>query len=577
MAESRHTFEVIAGHLIRATEPLIDAGGSLGAFMRLMARLGFRATSIPAPYVALAANVRTAMKSLDSFPTAPSLSQLLDLLKLSKGIFDGIQNLKAGPAPAGVDPGPYSAEIGDRLFELLLTDHLAAEAGTAFNLLASLNVIRLQPVSASVTRPSFIRTQFNWAELPKVVSSPGDLPSRVYNWGSANFDLQRLLDDLAGLFLTLRFPVRMSTPDISVSSGYLGVSPLALPSMPRSFALPFFFGRAAGKSFEASFVIRPLPAQSGALPGIVLEPRIPSALPLEVQLHPKVKMRVRAGTNAGALFGIIIRPSQISICHPLAPGTPLPSAGVGVGFDFNRGSSTVIFGDPTASRLEFSSASVDLDANFANGAWSSSLVFDLKGFKFIFDPGEGDGFLRFLIGGDKTEIGLPLGLRWGPGRNPLRRQRVVRRRGASAYLDRAGVDRRDRLPARRSDRSEATRSARRSAREFPAVSARCRSSCRASGCGPTCMFEPGNAGPFDIDVGFMPPNGVGLSIDGGGFKGGGFLEFDAERGEYAGTLELTFAGSSRCAPSASCRRVSPTAATASRSSSSSSRSSSRSN
>ena len=55
-------------------------------------------------------------------------------------------------------------------------------------------------------------------------------------------------------------------------------------------------------------------------------------------------------------------------------------------------------------------------------------------------------------------------------------------------------------------------------------------------------FERGNAGPFDITLGFKPPNGVGLSIDGGGFKGGGFLVLDADKGEYAGGLELTFQG-----------------------------------
>ena len=52
----------------------------------------------------------------------------------------------------------------------------------------------------------------------------------------------------------------------------------------------------------------------------------------------------------------------------------------------------------------------------------------------------------------------------------------------------------------------------------------------------------GNAGPAQIDVSFKPPNGAGLSLDAGGFKGGGFLMLDPERGEYAGALELDFQG-----------------------------------
>ena len=52
----------------------------------------------------------------------------------------------------------------------------------------------------------------------------------------------------------------------------------------------------------------------------------------------------------------------------------------------------------------------------------------------------------------------------------------------------------------------------------------------------------GNAGPLQIDVTFKPPNGVGLSVDAGVIKGGGFLSIDVARGEYAGALELSFSG-----------------------------------
>lgn len=54
--------------------------------------------------------------------------------------------------------------------------------------------------------------------------------------------------------------------------------------------------------------------------------------------------------------------------------------------------------------------------------------------------------------------------------------------------------------------------------------------------------EKGILGPIDIQFGLRSPTGVGLSLDAGGFKGGGFLRFDAERGEYAGALELDFHG-----------------------------------
>ena len=48
------------------------------------------------------------------------------------------------------------------------------------------------------------------------------------------------------------------------------------------------------------------------------------------------------------------------------------------------------------------------------------------------------------------------------------------------------------------------------------------------------QFKHGNIGPAQLDISFLPPKGIGLSVDAGVVKGGGFLYIDADRGEYAG-------------------------------------------
>jgi hypothetical protein len=50
----------------------------------------------------------------------------------------------------------------------------------------------------------------------------------------------------------------------------------------------------------------------------------------------------------------------------------------------------------------------------------------------------------------------------------------------------------------------------------------------------------GNLGPVNLDIGFLAPTGIGLSVDGGGFKGGGFLKFEPAESRYSGMLELEF-------------------------------------
>lgn len=52
----------------------------------------------------------------------------------------------------------------------------------------------------------------------------------------------------------------------------------------------------------------------------------------------------------------------------------------------------------------------------------------------------------------------------------------------------------------------------------------------------------GNLGLVNLSPRLVPPQGVGLSLNAGGFKGSGFLIFDDKKGEYAGALELNFQG-----------------------------------
>jgi hypothetical protein len=50
--------------------------------------------------------------------------------------------------------------------------------------------------------------------------------------------------------------------------------------------------------------------------------------------------------------------------------------------------------------------------------------------------------------------------------------------------------------------------------------------------------DGGNVGPAQVDIGFKPPEGVGLSIDAGAVSGGGYLRFDPDNDRYAGVLQL---------------------------------------
>jgi len=50
----------------------------------------------------------------------------------------------------------------------------------------------------------------------------------------------------------------------------------------------------------------------------------------------------------------------------------------------------------------------------------------------------------------------------------------------------------------------------------------------------------GNLGRLQVTPSFKAPEGIGLSIDAGGFKGGGILDFNPDKKEYFGAMELDF-------------------------------------
>ena len=52
------------------------------------------------------------------------------------------------------------------------------------------------------------------------------------------------------------------------------------------------------------------------------------------------------------------------------------------------------------------------------------------------------------------------------------------------------------------------------------------------------VLAPGNLGPVGLAFRFLPPRGLGLAIDAGPVKGGGFISFDEEAGRYSGVLQV---------------------------------------
>jgi hypothetical protein len=168
-----------------------------------------------------------------------------------------------------------------------------------------------------------------------------------------------------------------------------------------------------------------------------------------------------------------------------------------------------------------------------------TLSFTPEGLTLIFDAVKGDSFLKSVSGGGRGRTDITVGASWSPaqglkltGSSALEIAIPAHARLGPATLETVY------LVAKLADDAvplEISAAVRGEIGPFTAVVDRVGALFTA-----TFPEDGGNLGPLDLDVGFKPPSGVGLSIDGGGFSGGGFLRRDPATGEYAGALELVF-------------------------------------
>jgi hypothetical protein len=540
MSENEGTLETLARHLVLAISPLKDAVSSPEEFKAFMYRLGWDPTSLPPSYTAIGNAVDDAVQALEILSDDPTLAEVFDLIAKAKSVYDGVHGITE--APTGVDAGEFLADIGERIFELLLTDYLASALPAVHHALKILNVIQSEILPETPTRHAHVRTRIQWDQIPKILGDPVSLPKIVYGWGTPQLKLGLIADHLAHLIHAAGLPVIISPDSDGLRNAYNGTSGLS-PEETYIVKVPFCYAEIAGLPVEMSFVVFGIPGAEGRLPGIVIQPQIPSSFPATFHLADTIDLRIRAGSDIASLFGVVIRPDSISVKYPFQSGTTLPTAGFGVGFDFKPETTAILLGKPGETRVQLKDASIDFGINYSNAEIEVLLSVELRGFALIVAAGQGDGFLSKLLGDSEVNVELPVGIDWSS-------ESGLKFRGGGGFevalhphltLGPIAIEELDiRLTGSTTPPPKVQLDLGVNVKGTlgPVV-------CVVQGVGVSLasIFESGgNAGPFDIDVGFMPPKGVGLSVDTGLIKGGGFLRLDPEKGEYVGALELDFQG-----------------------------------
>jgi hypothetical protein len=502
------TLETIARVLGQILEPLKDDFANTDKASALLSRLGISIT--PAALGAQAGSALTAGAAAAG-ALGPALTQLTNAIAGGNAgniVSAGVNALAkiSGVLDVLVTVGskPFAgADFPRKLFDYLAVSYLEKIAPATASSLAFIGLIDRVAVPGGKTRT------LRLDRIGSFLSNPLPTIKQATGWGTP-IDAEKVLSKLHVLFDDLGLPNTLTLAPTRKIESYIA----DLEEIPDGIGFAVKAPIDLGMNLD-------LPLTQ------VLTLHVTTTGTFVPNITGKFKPPAQVEATAGATFSGNLS-GGVSI-HP-ASGAP----------------ALVLLGTAGGSRIELTEllASVGLNFVWANGkATAEPLVgAELKGGKVVIDTSNADGFIATLTQGFKMEAGFGVRMRWTPstgvhfeGSSTIEIQLPVHVSIGpieipTIYLI-AGLEGSD-IPIELSCGIAAHLG------PLNAVVDRIGARARLS-------FPPGNSGnlgPANLAFEFKPPSGIGLSIDAGIVKGGGFLNIDEARGEYSGALELTFSG-----------------------------------
>jgi hypothetical protein len=523
MSDAAGTIEAVAIELSKLLQPLETQLATPAGAKVFLAQMGFvltdaQATALAGPLSVAASGVGDLIEIITALIAAVEAEDYATIT--AKGaeaierigqIVDALASL--GTRLSGVVSLP-AADVAKRLFDMLVFNYLEAtpQVNDALELVGLLD--RDERDSADPASPPFTVVTYRFDQIGPWFSNPGGQIQALYDWGNG-FDGRKLFSRIERILARAGLPVIYddSGPEARLDVVFIeavpktDVSPhglsIRLKTGTVSTAQTLQLGSDARVELKIDFTI-PVQTRLDILPSGAVSFVPPAPSPFSGDVQAKV------------------------IVERTAPPAPF-----------------VLFGQAGASRLEMGKLTLATGATVAaSGAGAHGdfmLEADVDQLKVVIDTGEGDGFLGTILSGVhvEAEFSVKMGVSTATGFYFSGSSALEVQLPAHIDLGPIGIQ-------------ALTLTARLDAGQIPiSIGADLRASLgplqavvENMGVTATFSFPPGNSGnlgPLDFAIGFKPPNGVGLSIDAGVVKGGGFLSIDTERGQYAGVLQLTIA------------------------------------
>jgi len=536
------TLEILALELVKALGPLAARLHDTHHARMLIAELGLvmpEQVVTPALENAIATVHRgahaledeaTALKSAvdggnigDIIAEGASLARTIaTLIDAFDTIADEINALGSVPSVNAADFTAFIAAFPERLFHMITVEYFEGHVRIPHAILEFLGIIektRLNVGSTDPGKPEVVQKRIRFDRIGQVLQSPDQILTTLYGWGQPGFDGDLFLSRIAAVLRAMKVPVTQYQLSGPPSRSVIEVCVLRI--VPTAGLNPPGLEATITASIGDGVSIE-LPIAAGWRAQLEAEGALSASVGIRVQPAADVTVIPPSGAVQGRLKAGIAR-------VPVAPDTAIVLLGLagGTGLSVGRIELRLIGGfrwDSAASKAEG-------DFGFEG---------ELRGGKLKIGMDGADGFLGALLSGIQVEADFNLGMGWTASQGVYFTGSSTLEIQLPAHISLGPVE-----------LSALTLSVGIDGHHFPiglatdikAALGPIQAVVEHIGAAVDLSFPPGgngDIGPVDIGFRFLPPRGAGLSIDVGVVKGGGYVFFDPDRGEYAGALELTF-------------------------------------
>jgi uncharacterized protein DUF6603 len=460
--------------------------------------------------------------------------------------YDGIEQVVASfqATPEYLAATGIRDQFFDRVADLLTIHAIGTIVPAAIPVGALLGIFEFKqlPADPAIFQIEHVRQVVRWDRLATLFTNPTQLMRDVYGWGTPNFRGNLLVGNIARAVEYISADAAMRPMPRAAEEQ---VARRQVPEADLDPAGQLFVSIDKGlgaTAFDAGMTLYPLrPTTPGGLDGGVgLSPyvfgtaetsfRLSDNLSLVLSgaemLQGGIALLIRAGRDPEFLTGLMDG-------GPGASGTP-------------AGAFTMALRSADAAggrRSLFSAPSVTLDAAAITAGLgitadlNPSVLFKLEDGQLHIASDDADGFLGAILPKDGITATVDLEASWSH-RDGLN---IKGGAGLSTVLDihkKAGPLRVDSLAlaVKAGPQSVNATVGVTGGASIGPVSA----SVADVGAEVALKFSRGNLGPLDLSARFMPPKGIGLSVDARGvLTGGGFLFRDEAKSLYAGVMQLS--------------------------------------